>query len=265
MSALEVFHFKNDGTSFEDHGKTNGFRYWSALDLMKFLEYEDYHSFKRAINKAIAGCATLNISLEDNFIKTTTIIDGKPHEDYKLSRFACYLVTINGDNKKPQVAKAHAYFAAIAESFQQCIETSDNVERLNTREEIIEQERTLSGVAKQCGVTHYPFFQNAGYRGLYNMNLSALKDYKQLADPKRSLLDFMRKEELAANNFRITQTELKLKKEGITGQGPAEAAAESVGREVRQTMKRISGTTPEDIPLTTDIRETRKKIKLSRL
>jgi DNA-damage-inducible protein D len=261
MSALEVFHFQDGRPSFEDFGESNGFRSWSARKLMECLEYENYPAFKKAVNKAMAACGTLNIPIDENFVKSSITIDGKEVEDYRLSRFACYLTAMNGDVKKPQVAMAQAYFAAIADSFRQYLEHADNIERLAIRDEVTDREKSLSGVAKSCGVTMYPYFQNAGYRGMYNMNLTDLKNYKRIPDAKRSLLDFMGKDELAANLFRITQTELKLRNEGIKTQGKCENAAYLVGKDVRETMQRISGTTPEDLPLAGDIKHVSKNLK----
>jgi DNA-damage-inducible protein D len=258
---MEVFHFQDDRTSFEDFGESNGFRSWSARKLMECLEYENYSAFKKAVNKAMAACGTLNIPIDENFVRSRITIDGKEVEDYRLSRFACYLTVMNGDVKKHQVAMAQAYFAAIADSFRQYLEQADNIERLSIRDEVTDREKSLSGVAKSCGVTVYPYFQNSGYRGMYNMNLNALKQYKGIPDMKRSLLDFMGKDELAANLFRITQTELKLRNEGITTQQRCENAAYAVGQDVRQTMQRISNTTPEDLPLAGDIKHVSKNLK----
>lgn len=169
---------------------------------------------------------------------------------------------MNGDTKKREVAQAQAYFAAVAEAFRKYVEQSEEVERILIRDEISEHEKSLSGVAGKAGVTEYGLFQNAGYRGLYNMNLSALKARKGIPDG-RSALDFMGKEELAANLFRVTQTEAKLRNERITGQKNAEDAAYSVGKEVRSTMQRISGNTPESLPIAEDIKKVKSAIKSS--
>ena len=234
MSQLEVFHFVDGDTSFEAFGKSNGYHFWYALDLMKFLGYDNRPSFKKAINKAIGICTQLGIAIEENFTAVKTVVEEQTLEDYRLSRFACYLTTMFCDNKKEQVQKAIAYFAAIATQFKEAIENAENCERLAMREDITAQEKILSGVAKSSGVEHYQFFQNAGYRGLYNMNLAQLKIYKGMPDLRKPLLDFMGLEELAANLFRLTQTEAKLKKNNITGQRPSEAAAEEVGSVVRE-------------------------------
>jgi DNA-damage-inducible protein D len=224
------------------------------------LGYEIFASFENVINKAIAACMALKISVADNFQQTRREIEGKPTNDYKLSRFACYLSAMNGDSRKQQVAAAQAYFASMAETVRQYIEGSDCVERVLIRDEVSDRERSLSGVAKSAGVVQYGYFQNAGYRGLYNMNLSQLRKVKGI-DQKRSPLDFMGKAELAANLFRITQTEEKLRNEHISGQRRAEAAAESVGKTVRKTMIEISGRPPERLTAASDIVVVKKGLK----
>lgn len=230
--------------SFESNCRENGFTHWYASDLMHFLGYETWTSFYKAINKAMTTCNTLNIPIMDNFAQIESTVDGLAGYDFKLSRFACYLVVMNADNKKPAVATAQAYFATLAGAVQNYISESEKVERINIRSEISEREESLSGVAYKAGVQNYGYFQNAGYRGMYNKNISDLKNIRSVP-LNRSLLDFMGKEELAANLFRITQTELKIKQDNIQGQSNLEVAAESVGRKVRKTMIDISGVAPE--------------------
>jgi DNA-damage-inducible protein D len=159
---------------------------------------------------------------------------------------------------------AQAYFATLAGAVHNYLEESKKVERLVVREEISERERSLSGVAYQSGVINYPFFQNAGYRGMYNKNISQLKIMRNIPSNK-SPLDFMGKEELAANLFRITQTELKIKQDNLRGQERLEDTALNVGRKVRQTMKDISGVMPEHLPINEDIKDIKKQLKASKL
>ncbi len=262
FQADDVFHFDEHRPDFNALSRENGFTYWFAQDLMSLLGYQSWDSFRKPIQKAISACTSLNIDIFDNFVQIQREVDGKQVSDYKLSRFACYLVAMNGDTKKREVAQAQAYFAAVAEAFRKYVEQSEEVERILIRDEISEHEKSLSGVAGKAGVTEYGLFQNAGYRGLYNMNLSALKARKGIPDG-RSALDFMGKEELAANLFRVTQTEAKLRNERITGQKNAEDAAYSVGKEVRSTMQRISGNTPESLPIAEDIKKVKSAIKSS--
>jgi len=260
----DVFHFDEERPNFNDLSFQNGFTYWFARDLMESLGYGSYSSFSKSINKAIQACASLNIDIMDNFVQEKRVVDGHEVKDYRLSRFACYLVSMNGDPKKKGVAQAQAYFAAIAETFRRYVEEAEDVERVLVRDEITDHEKTLSATAKAAGVQGQGFalFQNAGYRGMYNMNLKTLKARKGI-DQKRSPLDFMGKEELAANLFRITQTEAKLRNDAIKGQKSAERTAENVGKKVRQTMIDISGVTPESLPVGEDIKKVKGSLKSS--
>ena len=259
-----VFHFEQENLNFNDLAKDiSGFTYWSARDYMEMLGYESYESFRKAINKAISTCTTLDIDVSENFQQTTIEIAGRPEKDFRLSRFACYLVVMNADPKKLQVAQAQAFFAATAEAIRRYVDSAEDVERVLIREEVSTHEKALNSAAKTAGVSDlgFAFFQNAGYRGMYNMNLSQLKQHKGLQQANRSLLDFMGKDELAANLFRITQTELKLKNDQVRGQNNAERVAEDVGKKVRKAMLEISGTKPEDMVLAEDIKKVRTSLK----
>ncbi len=243
---------------FESNSKENGFTFWFASELMSYLGYNSLKTFNNVINKAIATCTTLQIPIIDNF--SQVVNEKNELVDYKLSRFACYLVVMNGDTKKEPVAKAQAYFAALAGAVQNFFEETEKIDRLAIREEIAEREKSLAGTAKNAKVVNYAFFQNAGYRGLYNLNMEKLKA-KRNVPADRSLLDFMGKEELAANLFRITQTELKIKNENIVGQNNLEVTAENVGKMVRKSMQEISGIMPENLPIKEDIKQVKKELK----
>jgi DNA-damage-inducible protein D len=238
--SIDYFHYEEEYESFEDFGQVNGGRKWFARDLMLMLGYENFSSFENAINKAIQACTTLKIPILDNFVQVDREINSKAVRDYKLSRFACYLVAMNGDTKKPQVARAQAYFAAMAETVQCNLQNAESVERLLIRDDISERERSFAGVAKSAGVQYYSFFQNEGYSGMYNMNLGR---------------------ELAANLFRITQTEAKIKTDRVRGQAALESTAFEVGRKVRQTMEEISGTRPENLPIAEDMTQVKRGLK----
>jgi len=222
---LEIFHFEEDRPSFETYARQNGFRHWLASELMVFLGYSSMTPIRNAINRAMATCAQLNISITENFEETKTETGAR---DWKLSRFACYLTVMNGDPKKHQVATAQAYFVTMAEAFRQFVQESER------------------------GIVNFAFFQNAGYRGMYNLDLAQIRRKKGVPNG-RSALDFMGKTELAANLFRITQTEERIRNEDIFGQRPLEWAAELVGRTVRNTMIELSGTPPERLPPARDI------------
>lgn len=261
LREIDVFHFEEENLNFNDLSNENGFTFWYASQYMEMLGYETYSSFKKAINRAITTCMTLEVDMFENFQQVRREIQGKVETDYKLSRFACYLVAMNADGKKLKVAQAQAFFAASAETIRRYVDSNEDVERVLIRDEISTHEKTLSNVAGAAGVTDYALFQNAGYRGMYNMNLNQLKNYKGLEKKKRSLLDFMGKDELAANLFRLTQTELKLKNDEIKGQYDAEKTAEKVGKKVRKTMLEISGSKPEDMELAEDIKKVKTSLK----
>lgn len=248
MNDIVAFNFSDDGKSFEDLGKPNGIRCWLESDLRQVLDYQTPASFRKVVHRAKVACLTLNIETEDNFVLL-------PTGEYKFTRFACYLIAMNGDNKKPQVAAAQLYFATIAATFQSHIEHTESIDRVLSRQELIDGNKTLSSTAKRHGVQNYAFFQDAGYRGLYNMNLATLVRYKGV--DKTKFLDRMSKAELAANLFRVTQTEEKIKNEQLRGQAPLERAALEVGRRVRSIME----TPPEDLPLAEPLGEVKKKIK----
>ncbi len=257
MSELEVFHFDDDRPNFEAFARNNGFRHWLASDLVRMLEYPSMLAIKKAINRAMAACANLGVAIKDNFKEIQTEGIG---DDWCLSRFACYLTVMNCDPRNKRVAAAQAYFITTAEAFRQYVQNAEGVERVLIRGEVSEREKSLSASVYGRGVQNYAFFQNAGYRGMYNMNFSELQRFKGSPDG-RSILDFMGKTELAANLFRITQTEEKISKENVKGQRGLEKAHETVGKEIRDTMRRISGTTPENLPLDGDIRVVKSGLK----
>lgn len=255
--------FDGDLPLFEQKGRPNGFTTWSAREFAAFLGYHDYRTFKAVLNRAQQVLLSLEIEVGEHF-KQETITDksGKQVLDMRLSRFACYLSAINADPKKKQVARAQAYFARFSEECQRFMDDAEQIERVLIRDELSEHEKTLSGTAKKAGVTDYALFHNAGYRGLYNMNLKELKKVKSI--PKeRSALDFMGKDELAANLFRITQTDAKIKQRGIRGQENLEKAAEDVGKTVRDTMFEISGQRPEQLAAHDDIKKVKIALKSS--
>jgi DNA-damage-inducible protein D len=252
VDEMTVFHFEDESESFEDLGKSNGIRYWLEADLQKVLGYETSQGFRNTITRAMQACLSLGIATEEIFI----LSDGS----YKLTRFACYLIAMNGDNKKPQVAKAQIYFAALAETFERHQDHCESIDRILIRREMADGMKSIASTASRHGVENYAFFLNAGYRGMYNMTLAKLTTVKG-AGSKECLLDRMGKVELAGNLFRITQTDAKIKNEDLQGQKKLEKAAEDVGRTVRKTMMELSGTPPEKLPLSEPIKDVKKKLK----
>lgn len=259
MSSTDLFHV-GDGPSFESLAEENGQVTWSARAVMEAMGYESFQSFEQIINKATTVCLSLKLSVMDNFAQTSVVLNGREVRDYRLSRFACYLVAMNGNVNKPQVARAQAYFAALAEAFEHYVREAEHVERVQVRAEITDHERSVSSAAKGVGVKDFARFQNAGYLGLYNLPIWKVRELKRVPR-NRSPLDFMGKTELAANLFRITQTEEALKRGNVRGQAQAEDVAKKAGKIVRNTMEQISGTRPEALPPSQDIVVVQKKLK----
>lgn len=255
---LSVFDESSDLT-FDDFSRENGVTYWFASDLAMMLGYQGMDQINRAINKATSVCLNLDIPVFDNFIQTKS---ANVENDFKLTRFACYLTVMNGDISNKKIANAQAYFAGLASEIESVYNNHDSVNRVYLRGEITSREKTLSHVAHTHGVTDYRLFQNAGYRGMYNMNLGQLKTTKGLTLKNNTILDYMGSEELAANIFRITQTEARIRNQNLQGQSQLENAAETVGKSVREVMISNTGTAPENIKLSQEkIQSVRSSIK----
>jgi DNA-damage-inducible protein D len=252
--------FEGEKPCFEDSFHQNGQIFWYASDIVKGLGYKDYAPTMQPIQKALSVCMSTNIDTSEQFREEWRNIDGRRVKDFKLSRFACYLVSMNADIKKPQTARAQAYFAAFAASVQEYIRSQEDVVRIPIRAEISEHENMLNSTAKQAGVENYAFFQNSGYMGLYNMSAQRIRELKGLPEGK-PLFDFMGAEELGANIFRITQTEAKIKRERIQGQGPLEAAAKEIGHTVRNAIREAGGTMPENLAPQVDINKIKGDLK----
>lgn len=241
-----------DTYQFESTAAQNGTLTWREEVLMEALGYQDKQSFRKAVRRAMAACLTLNIEPHSDFIAI-----GK---SYKFTRFACYLIAMNCDAKKPRVAMAQAYFALLADAIQSRQEQSTLVDRVVIREEVADGMKSLVKTASLHGVENYPRFMNAGYKGMYNMSLNNLELRKGIK-PGEHLIDRMDRAELAANLFRVTQTDSKIKKDNIRGQTNLENTAYAVGKAVRGTMMDIGGAAPEDLPIAEHIKEAKKKLK----
>lgn len=249
----------SDQLTFEDFKNENGIVYWWASDIMKMLSYPNMKAFQKVIDRAIKAFASLNIPVFENIFTELRTIDGITIQDYKLTRFACYLVVMNGDPKKQEVASAQVYFAQQTRKFELFIEGQSDIERVLIREEITEGNKTLSSVAKKAGVDNYAKFQNAGYLGLYNMENWKLS--KRRGIDSKKLLDSMGRTELAANLFRITQTEERIKNQNVKGQSALENTHFQVGRAVREMVIENTGKSPENLPQEKAIQELKKELK----
>lgn len=253
---------------FEQLKKVNehGQEYWLARELAKVLDYSDYGNFENVIKKAMVACQNSGQDISDHFGDTTEMIDiGKNAQrdfpSFMLSRYACYLIMQNADAKKIIVAKAQTYFAIQTRRQETNDQLVEDNKRVFLREEMKEHNKNLASAAKSAGVTNYANFQDAGYMGLYGgLRQKDIKDRKRLPE-KESILDHMGSEELAANLFRATQAEAKLKREGIRGQYAASNAHLEVGKKVRATIVELGGTMPEKLPVVEHIKESKKRIK----
>lgn len=241
--------------------KDDGTEFWSARDLMDVLGYQSWAKFESAIEKAIVACEQSGQNPRDHFagaVKLVSVGSGAERRtrDYHLTRYACYLVAQNGDSRKPQIAMAQTYFA-IQTRRQELADIAGELEqRKNLRDRVIDHNKGLASAAKDSGVVSSMFgvFHDAGYRGLYGgVGVRDLKDMRGL-DQKDDLLDHMGRTELAANDFRITQTEEKLRKQNIKGQQQAIDTHREVGSLVRRTIEKIGGTMPEELPVEASIR-----------
>lgn len=242
------------------HINDAGQEFWYARELQKVLEYTEYNKFIPTIQKAMKACEQSGNAIEDHFAHTSEMVEigsGAKREfnSFKLSRYACYLIVMNGDSRKKVIALAQTYFAVKTRQ-QELIERFDDLtedqKRLAIRREMAEHNKLLVAAAKDAGVEtslDYAIFQNHGYMGLYG-GLKA-QDIKNLKGLKKSqnILDYMNYEELAANLFRATQTEAKLRRENIQAKEEANNTHYSVGKEVRDTIKRLGGTMPEELPV----------------
>ncbi|MEE0990664.1 MAG: DNA damage-inducible protein D [Paludibacteraceae bacterium] len=253
----------------------NGVEYWSSRELARVLGYADYRNFLAVINKAKEACVNSANEVVEHFGDVTemiTIARGavRPIETIKLTRYACYLTVQNADPNKVIVAQAQTYFAIqtrIAE-VQQMDEynqlSTEEEKRLFLREELLKHNSQLASAAKDAGVIEprdYAIFQNYGYQGLYGglgaKEIHARKGLKK----SQKILDHMGSTELAANLFRATQTEEKLRRENIKGKLNANKTHFEVGRKVRQTIKELGGTMPEDLPVAESIKSIETKQK----
>lgn len=232
--------------SFEDFKNQNGMTYWWSSDLMRMLGYKDLKSFRPAIERAIKACMTVKIPYEINFVPEDREVDGALIKEYKLSRFACYITVMNSDPKKEEVAKAQIYFVDQTRKFELSIQNHEEFECLQIREELKEGNKSLTSIAKKAGVDDFAKFVNAGYLGLYNMFNYELARRRNV--DSKELINYMSRTELAANLFRVTQTEELIKREGTKGQYDLESAHKKVGQQVRSIVKQNTGKNPEDLP-----------------
>ena len=241
------------------HVNEYGEEYWLARELQGVLEYARWENFNKAIERAKKACTNTGFDVEDHFRGVTKMVplgSGAEREidDVMLSRYACYLVVMNGDPNKEVIAVGQTYFAVktrqqeLIDNYEQL---SEDQKRLAIRNEMIAHNKSLAEAAQMAGVEDprdYAIFQNKGYQGLYGglgaKEIHARKGLKK----SQKIMDHMGSTELAANLFRATQTDEKLRRENIQGKQAAYDTHYEVGKKVRQTIKELGGTMPEDLP-----------------
>ncbi|EFA4230849.1 DNA damage-inducible protein D [Escherichia coli] len=239
----------------------NGAEQWSARQLGKLLGYSEYRHFIPVLTRAKEACENSGHTIDDHFEEILDMVKigsnaKRALKDIVLSRYACYLVVQNGDPAKPVIAAGQTYFAiqtrrqelADDEAFKQLREDE---KRLFLRNELKEHNKQLVEAAQQAGVataTDFAIFQNHGYQGLYGgLDQKAIHQRKGLKKNQK-ILDHMGSTELAANLFRATQTEEKLKRDVVNSKQQANTTHFDVGRKVRQTIQELGGTMPEELP-----------------
>lgn len=244
---------------FEDikHIDESGKEYWEARELQKALEYKEWRNFKLVIDKAIISCNNSNFNVFDHFVEVNKMIElGKTakrkQDDYKLSRYACYLIVQNADSKKKIVALGQTYFAVQTRK-QELLEKeysdlTEDEKRFYQRSLTKKGNYSLNQAAKKAGVKNFDKFHNAGYKGLYNGETANDIAKRKGLRYREDILDNMGSEELAANLFRITQTESKLKRDNISSEKDANETHYNIGKNIREVIEKNGGTMPEKLP-----------------
>ncbi len=255
MNEIENYNEK----TFESikHVDKNGNEYWEARELMPLLEYNKWENFHKVIKKAMIACEASNHSVQDCFPEVRKpIISGKGREsfviDYNLNRYACYLIVQNSNPNKKSVALGQTYFAVQTRK-QELTEAeysklSEDEKRLYRRRQTKDGNRLLYKIAKEKGVNNFDRFTNAGYKGLYNGETADDIAKRKKLRYREDILDNMGSVELGANIFRITQTEALLEKQEVPNEEVATNTHFKVGKAVRETIEKLGGTMPEDLP-----------------
>jgi DNA-damage-inducible protein D len=259
------------------HSIEEGGEYWSARDLAKLLRYSTWQKFQHVITQAQKACEQSGQNVADHFNRQVNMITAgkgaqRSKEDYHLSRYACYLIVQNADPAKPIVALGQTYFAVQTRRQELADELAalpEEQKRLTYRAQMTIFNTRLAEAARHAGVIEpvdFAIFQDHGYRGLYaGENAQRIHARKGLQEGQH-ILDYMGSEELGANIFRATQTDAKLRREGITGKEEANRAHHQIGRIVRKAIQEAGGTMPEDLPTPAESiqeleRKERKRLK----
>jgi DNA-damage-inducible protein D len=244
----------------------NGKEYWSSRELAKTLEYPDYRKFLNVIDKAKIACENSGEVIHNHFVHTDEMVAigsgaERPIDTIYLSRYACYLIVQNSDPTKVVVAKGQTYFAIQTRRQEKADNLIEDNKRVFLREEMKKHNTSLTHTASGAGVENFAIFQNAGYKGLYGgLTMQDIHEKKKLKKSQK-ILDHMNSEELAANLFRATQTDAKIKRDNIKGQSSASLAHYEVGQKVRNTINSLGGTMPEELPTPDAVGKAQTRIK----
>ena len=250
---------KYNEISFEDikHIDEYGNEYWLARELQQVLEYKKWQKFINVIENAKLACEQSKFMIDEHFTqvgKTSKMPNGgvKNILEYKLSRYACYLIVQNSDPRKEVVALGQTYFAIQTRKQEltekEYVNLTEEEKRFYQRNLTKKGNYSLNQTAKKCGVKNFDQFHNAGYKGLYNGETADDIAKRKGLRYREDILDNMGSDELIANLFRISQTEQKLKRDNIQGDEKAKETHYEVGQEVRNTINRLGGVMPEDLP-----------------
>lgn len=244
----------------------DGMEYWSSRELAKALEYPDYRKFLNVIEKAKTACENSGEVIHNHFVHTDEMVligsgAERPIDTIYLSRYACYLVVQNSDPTKVVVAKGQTYFAIQTRRQEKTDNLVEDNSRVFLREQMKKHNTSLMQTASIAGVERFAIFQNAGYQGLYGGLTQQDIHKKKKLKKTQKILDYMNSEELAANLFRATQTEAKIKRENIKGEGEASLAHYYVGQKVRNTIENLGGTMPENLPVVDAIGKAKTRIR----
>nr|MBP3681019.1 DNA damage-inducible protein D [Clostridia bacterium] len=255
MNKLE----KNNNKTFEDikHIDENGIEFWYARELMTILQYANWQNFEKIIEKAKISCKNSDINVFEHFTDVNKLSKRANNaevtiNDYKLTRYACYIIAQNGDSRKKVIALAQTYFAIQTRkqeiSEKEYSSLTEDEKRFYQRDLTRKGNYSLNQTAKKSGVKNFDKFHNAGYKGLYNGETADDIAKRKGLRYREDILDNMGSEELAANLFRITQTESRLKKDKVDTEKQACDTHNKIGKIVRKAIKEAGGTMPEDLP-----------------
>ena len=247
------------------HLTEKGVEYWYARELLPIVGYSEWRNFKNALRCAMAVFGATGEYASHHFVETTKVMEvGRGAEmvvdDYFLSRPACYLVAMNGDPSKPEIADAQRYFAVRTRQMEKMIAYIGDVHHVTLRDRVKMHHTEISDTAQKVGVRKFGVFHGAGIKAMYNMSLAEIKLERGL-NQKEDWLDRQGVEELAGNDFRVTQTDSKIQRENIRGEQNAIRAHQEVAAAVRGTIKELGNTLPENLPVEPPIKEIEKRLR----